>query len=106
MARHGLKLGCQEAKAKAFSILEAEAFTLFKLEAEALVKMPKPVTLVLDILGKNLAPICTPERRALKTRADMGRSRERGVNQGSKRFPRIKFHDFSMIFHDSFVIFQ
>ncbi len=38
--RHGPKLGCQEAEA--FSILEAEALTLFKLEAEALVMKPKP----------------------------------------------------------------
>ena len=42
--RHGLKPGCQEAEAEAFSILEAEAeaLTLFKLEAEALVMKPKP----------------------------------------------------------------
>ncbi len=42
MIRPGLWLGCQEAEA--FSILEAEdeAFTLFKLEAEALVMKPKP----------------------------------------------------------------
>ena len=25
-----------------------------------------------------------------------------GAEQGSRRFPGIKFHDFSMIFHDSF----
>ncbi len=33
MCRHGPKPGCQEAEA--FSILEAEALTLFRLEAEA-----------------------------------------------------------------------
>ncbi len=33
MSRHGPKPGCQEAEA--FSILEAEALTHFKLEAEA-----------------------------------------------------------------------
>ncbi len=38
--RHGPKPGSQEAEA--FSILEAEALTLFKLEAEALVMKPKP----------------------------------------------------------------
>ncbi len=31
--RHGLKLGCQEAEA--FSILESEALTCFKLDVEA-----------------------------------------------------------------------
>ncbi len=40
--RHGPKPECQEAEAEAFSILEAEAVTLFKLEAEALVIKPKP----------------------------------------------------------------
>ncbi len=44
--RHGPSPGCQEAEAEAFSILEAKALTLFKLEAkaeaEALVTKPKP----------------------------------------------------------------
>ena len=53
--RHGPKPGCQEAEAKAFSILEAEAeaFTLFKLEAEAkaLLMKPKPGYLYTGLSG-------------------------------------------------------
>ncbi len=41
-ARHGPTPGLHEAKAEAFSNLEAEAFTHFSLEAEALVTKPKP----------------------------------------------------------------
>ncbi len=39
---HGPKQGCPEAGAEAVSLLEAEALTLFKLEAKALVMKPKP----------------------------------------------------------------
>ena len=60
----------------------------------------------IGIFGYWGGQISRRKRDLFFTPPDLSFKQVPGLAQGSQRFPRIKFHDFSMIFHDPFMFFH